>query len=297
MTRNPWADYWATRQPTGQSGCLPQGAAATIAVLEKVWLKFAAALPASGTVLDLATGDGAVLRKLASIQPKLRLTGIDSSPFLPPAPPGICLRANVPMEALPFSNARFDAVTSQFGIEYGDTSRIAVEVARVLKPRGQACFVVHHSESVVLSHNLGRRQALAWASGESLMLDRARQLAGSGALAQLGIPTAFIEAVDDARRLHPNQSVAAEFTAAIAQTLGSSRHLPTSETLARLSSLEERARDEIGRIDALARAVCDKATAEAIADQFRGAGISFEEPLVLMEAEERPLAWLLKGRA
>lgn len=297
MSRNVWADYWSAPKAPDERGCLPQGDPAVVAALDTVWREFALALPAGAKVLDLATGDGAVLRKLQAARPNLNLTGVDSAPSLPPAPPRIRLKAGVAMEALPFRPASFDAVTSQFGIEYGDTALIAAAVAQVLKPRGQLCAILHHQGSAVVGYSSSRRQALAWAARESAVLEKARRFTQATAAAALPIPPLFREAAEAARRLHPDQPVAAEFLTGILQTLAMGRGRPAAETLGLLATLEARAADEIGRLDALARAACGDGKASLIADQFEDAGINIAVPLLLTETGNRPLAWLLRGQA
>lgn len=296
MDRNPWASYWAGGAGS-KGGCLPSGAAGVHDVLDGVWRECARAMPPRARILDLATGDGAVLRRIKAARSGLSLMGIDFAPALPPSPPGIALKANVAMDALPFGNDRFDAVTSQFGIEYGDTARIAPEVARVLKPGGRIVFVIHHRESAVVEHNLARRSALSWAAQESGTLATAQRFANAQALAPMPIPPAFAAAVAEARRLHPSMPVAAEFLAAVLQALEMGRGRPPAEALSRLELLKARAADEIGRIDALDRAACDDERAAAIVRHVKAGGIATSPLEALTEPSGRSLAWLLRGRA
>lgn len=52
----------------------------------------------------------------------------------------------VPAEELPFPDAGFDAVVSQYGIEYSAMKRSLAEAARVLAPGGRLRFGVHAAE-------------------------------------------------------------------------------------------------------------------------------------------------------
>ncbi|MDP8993778.1 MAG: class I SAM-dependent methyltransferase [Pseudomonadota bacterium] len=291
--REVWADFWAASGPA--AGCLPRALEEIDAAERALWQDFARRLPKGARVLDLGTGDGAVPAKMAEARRDLRLTGVDSSPRLPRAPRGVTLRAGVPIEALPFAAASFDAVTSQFGYEYADAAAAAREVARVLKPGGRLLFVVHRSDGSILAHNLPRREALVWAL-EGGWLAKARALAAARRGAPLPTPPAFRTAAEEAQRRFPRQSVAAEFLQAVAQTLEMGRTKPPHESLEVLDTLEAKARNEIGRIDSLARAACDEARLAELAAGLREAGIAIDPPGTLAErGSKRPFAWLLSG--
>jgi SAM-dependent methyltransferase len=64
------------------------------------------------------------------------------------------------MELLPFEEASFDAVVSQFGFEYSRTHKTAHQMARVLKPAGRFSFIVHHAQSSVVSANRASLDAI-----------------------------------------------------------------------------------------------------------------------------------------
>jgi len=289
-----WADYWAGSG--GRSGgCLPNAAGGARAALDRLWRDFARDLPAKARLLDLATGDGAVPRTIRAARRDLVLTGVDSAPALPPAPAGIRLQAGVAMERLPFADAAFDAVTSQFGIEYGDVARIAAEAARVLKVGGRLRAAVHHAAGAIVGHNLGRRDALGWAVGESGLLDRGRRLAAARAAAALPTPRSFRAAIEQARTSFPGQTAAAEFAAAVADTLDMGASRPPRETLEVLATLEARGRAEIARLDALAKAARDEEGIGRLADALGAAGLAVSPPRPLAESPSGGgvIAWVV----
>lgn len=291
MSRGVWDGYWRK----GAAGCLPDADPRFGRALEALWREFAQGLPRGARLLDLATGSGAVLRAIAADGTKLDLTGVDSARTLPPAPGGIRLKANVAMEHLPFGGARFDALTSQFGIEYGDIERIAGEAARVLKPGAALRFVVHRAEGPIVQHNAARRAALNWARNESGALDRARKLAEARRAARLPTPPSFRAAPDEALRRFGGQGAAAEFMAAILQTLDMGAAHPPAETLEVLAELERRSGEEIGRLDALAAAARDAAAIAALAATFREAGFAIADPEPVAAGGEA-FAWRLDGK-
>ncbi|MDQ4087895.1 MAG: class I SAM-dependent methyltransferase [Pseudomonadota bacterium] len=293
--RRAWGDFWQTRR--GDSG-YPQDALERIdAVQQACWEEFARELPRGARVLDLATGSGVVLSRMQRVRRDLKLIGVDSAPVLPPAPKGIALKPQVAMEKLPFADASFTAVTSQFGFEYGDTAAIGAEVGRLLRSGGQARFLMHHVESPIVAHHLGRREALLWAAAESGYLEQARALAAARRLARLPTPHTFREAVSEARSRFPDQPVAEEFVAAILQTLELGERAPPADVLKVLETLEERAASELARIESLGRAVCDAERVERIRDDLDAAGLQPEPAEPLSEpGPQVPFGWLLTAR-
>ena len=200
------------------------------------------------------------------------------------------------MERLPFPADRFDAVTSQFGVEYGDTGVIADEVGRVVKPGAAVRFILHHRHGAIVEHNRARRAALSWALEDSGLLDRARKLAGARLAARLPTPAWFRSCIDDAARRFPGQSSGVEFARAVAQTLDLGAARPPRETLEVLAELGARAQAEIGRLIALETAACDERRCEQIGEQLAAAGLQPSTPRILYAAAD-PIAWVLDAAA
>lgn len=292
-----WADFWGAGGAGPESGCLPRALARIDAVQRRTWSDLARPLAKKARVLDLATGDGAVLGKIRDARPDLELIGVDSSPTLPPSPRGMSLRANVPMEELPFGAATFDLVTSQFGFEYGDTARTAGQVARVLRQGARLAFIIHHRNGPIVAHNDARRGAITWAVAESGLLERARALAAARARLRIPTPATFRTAVAEARALHAGQPVAAEFAAAVLQTLELGQRSRPVETLEVLDVLERKGRNEIARIEALRAAACGSDRIAAFCEQLVSAGLRPQPAELLSEqGSGRPFAWLLTAR-
>ena len=292
MNPDPWASYW---KQSGV-GCLPEATTDLARVLIESWQEFGQRLRPGARVLDLATGDGAVLRALIGCGRKLKLIGVDSAPDLPRAPSGIQLKAGVAMERLPFPPDHFDAVTSQFGVEYGDTAVIASETARVLKSGGALRFILHDQESAIVAHNRFRRTSLRWALLESGLLDRAKQLARARRAARLPTPAWFRASVEYAASRFPGQSAGVEFATAVVQTLDLGASRPPTETLEVLTELQARAEGEIGRLEALEAAACDGTKCELIGKQLAAAGLASGKPQILSTGGDR-IGWLLDASA
>lgn len=129
------------------------------------WRAFFASLRAGAHVLDIATGNGAIAVMAVEAGDKLKITGADQAAVKPAAFVSknkaalarIRFLANTAAEELPFEAASFDAVVSQYGIEYSDTERSVPEAVRVLGPGGQLRFACHAAEGSVVA---GTRRAL-----------------------------------------------------------------------------------------------------------------------------------------
>ena len=287
-----WARYWTgSGGAASGAGCLPNAAGPVEAAQRQVWQAFARRLPRGARVLDLATGNGIVLRWMADARRDLKPMGVDSAAALPPSPKGIRLKAGVALEKLPFPDAAFDAATSQFGFEYGDVDAAAGELARVLRPGAPLLMIVHHRASEIVAHNRSRAEALRWACERYLAKASAFAAAGGA----LPVPPSFREAPAEARRAFPHQPAAAEFALGLLQRLEAGRGRREAASLVR--SIAEEAEGELARIGLLERAARDESGADGIAAALAAAGLAMEAPDVLPDPQSRrPLAWLISGR-
>lgn len=121
-------------------------------------MDFFAALAPDARVLDLGTGNGVLPRWLlqARAHDATQCDAVDAAPIAPTwwqaRPAGersrIRFHGGTPAESLPWHGPTFNAVTSQFGVEYGDLDRIWHEVQRVTLVGAQLRFVMHHPDSL-----------------------------------------------------------------------------------------------------------------------------------------------------
>lgn len=149
-----WSSLWATGVADtfghADDGTGPQPP------LADQWRRWMSRLPAHTKVLDLGTGNGALPRLLlqAGTDPTVRCEGVDVADAhpqwierLPPAQrERVRIHSRVSCEALPFSDASFGCVVSQFGVEYADLDRALPEALRVLQPGGSLRLAIHHAE-------------------------------------------------------------------------------------------------------------------------------------------------------
>lgn len=284
-----WKDFWANQRPEG-GGCLPQAWQGIDAVQRTAWQEIARVLPRNARVLDLATGDGRVLAAMGAVRNDLKLQGIDLAPKLPAAPRGVAIKGGVAMEMLPFPDRAFDAVTSQFGYEYGDAGKIALEIARVLKPASRAALICHRGDGPILAHNLARRDAIRWAIEEMELVAKAKRSLSLRVLGATMIPPVFAQAPHDGARQFGQGSAAWEIAEAVRQTLvlGARDHPASVAQL--LDKIAEQARNEMGRIASLQTACATADDTNTLGHAFAEAGLKVERKIALSEAGKAPFA-------
>ncbi len=255
-----WNAFWDGSN-SGAAGCLPSGNIALEKAQQAVWHRFATRIARKGRVLDIATGDGRVMAWLYKTRRDLKLIGVDAAAKLPQPPRGTNVRAGVAMEDLPFPAGQFAAITSQFGFEYGDMAATALEMRRVLADGGLVALLTHRAGGPILAHNLRRRDQIVWAIEQEDLPGIAKR---SLALRQVGIatvpPTLQQAPATGAARFGPG-SVAWEIAEAIRRSVANGNGGDAGWAAATIAAIEQQARHELARIDAL------QASCHAIADE------------------------------
>ncbi len=150
-----WDSYWHdSRIQSTVAESSPQAEA----TLEAHWLEFFNELPNGANILDLGCGNGAVCLIAARVSQStgkgFKIYGIDSAAIDPVkyVPKEELLKTinftgQVPMESLPYQAGQFDAVVSQYGMEFAD-SRAPAEAARVMKRGGKFCAITFAANTI-----------------------------------------------------------------------------------------------------------------------------------------------------
>lgn len=183
--REVWSRYWAAGalHSCGQSfeGNYP-------GAIRDFWAEAFAPLPAGARMLDIATGNGPLPKLLLALRPDaaVQCDAIDLARVAPAwldalpaeARGRIRFHPGIEAETLPFDDASFDLVVSQYGLEYSDTARSVPELLRVLRPGGRVRLLVHHAGSRPVQ--LAREEIghIDWLCSPGGFLDQARGLAG-----------------------------------------------------------------------------------------------------------------------
>ena len=164
-----WSVFWQSDQ---LQSCMPTNNPDDPEQLFSTWREFFGALPAGASILDLGTGNGSVATQAVAVsQEKSRrfsihgvdLAAIDPSRFVTSAADllqEITFHPRTPMENLPFGDNHFDAVASQYALEYSQTNSSLAEAIRVLHAPGRFRFLLHADDGVLKGRcELQRRQA------------------------------------------------------------------------------------------------------------------------------------------
>jgi len=152
-----WTLYWSNNTP---QSCIAAQRESDAEEINAIWRSFVAGLKNDAKILDLATGNGAVPSAMLRDRQSYSITGVDRADIAPLKyldDPGhlrqVEFVGGIDVGKLPMPDQSYDALSSQFGIEYGDLAAIALEISRVLKPGGHCQFLMHHRDSAIVSPN------------------------------------------------------------------------------------------------------------------------------------------------
>ena len=189
-----WRHYWRDNR---LAACAPDNPDAAAAI-EQHWRAFFAALPTGTRVLDIATGNGVLplwaVQAARGAGRSLSLTGVDLADIDPTRYvaghrddlAAVRFLGNTAAESLPFADASFDVVVSQYGLEYADLAPAIAEAARVLAPGGHLHLLAHGEGSAVVEQ------------GRAQLADIELLLADGGPFAAMG---EFLEANERQRKV------------------------------------------------------------------------------------------------
>lgn len=294
---NAWDRWWQQATANGQTHCLPFLDQSTKDALLAFWGDFANPLPRKAKCIDLASGSGIVISMMLNHRTDLQCIGIDASPQIGATSKAWESRPGVRMECLPFNDASFDAVTSQFGLEYGDQATIVGEVARVIKRGGHFGFVIHNKAGPVVAHNKKRADALRWAARDAALIEKAKRWVSLPLMPGVSNLAAFQKSVSDAVDRFGEGSGAHEFSLAVLQTLSLRGRQPAQEILMMLDRLNNLVSGELARLDALANAALSEKMIGELSAMLGDKNLKISSIGMLPNAEpSEAIAWALRGQ-
>lgn len=156
-------ELWEAYYRRGAIATCPTGPEGLDQEVRAAWVEFFSTLPEGARILDIGTGNGVVAliaaetaasrglnwdihaADLASIDPK-RDVPDGSHRFAK-----VTFHPRVPTERLPFADASFDAVSGHHALEYSEPAAALAEIHRILKPGGNAQFILHHTDSLFVA--------------------------------------------------------------------------------------------------------------------------------------------------
>lgn len=177
--RIAWSQYWSAG---GLHSCPGSFAGNYAGAIADFWRTALADLRPGMRVLDLATGNGALPQMLLQrYGDGVSVDAVDAAQlapvwFSPLRHPEIRFHSGVMIEALPFGDAGFDYVVSQYGIEYAMRPDACRQALRVLRPDGHLALVMHHSGSVLSRVAREEQEHFDWLLGSSGLMAAASGL-------------------------------------------------------------------------------------------------------------------------
>ncbi|KGK00934.1 class I SAM-dependent methyltransferase [Thalassotalea sp. ND16A] len=156
---NYWSQYWRQGHLTSFGDDIKDNYVGT---LKNVWSEVFSALNKDDRVIDIATGNGALVGLIYDAVRQDNLPYIDAidlakiqikEPLLNKSEQ-THFAGGINCEQLPFTDNSANLIISQFGIEYSNLKKSLAEVARVLAETGQAQFICHHHDSIIVKPNL-----------------------------------------------------------------------------------------------------------------------------------------------
>jgi SAM-dependent methyltransferase len=264
------------------------------------WRAFFADLPKRACILDLCTGNGAAALIAAEDGRAARIVAVDQADIDPPAfvsrhaelYAAIDFRGRTDVEALPFGDGGFDAVVSQYGVEYSDLAKSLPEAVRMLAPGGRIRLVVHAAEGVVAQN---AKAVIADADLLLKEIDLPRIAArcfeavlaverdgGDAALAGASF-AAFQEALARTARHVPRAADRTMFKnsgAVLLDTFQRRGHFDVAQLLAKAKQVRDEIAAHRGRLAALVDSALDAKRAAALAERLSAlGGIAASRPL------------------
>jgi hypothetical protein len=295
-----WTQYWRT----GNFESLPKDqAAGRLGALESAWGEFFSALPDGAKMLDLATGGGDVIRRAIAVGRNFRISGVDIADLsaVIVTLPQVEFIGNTELSHLPFPDAAFDAVTSQFGIEYAEPATSTREATRVLVRGGRGHFVLHHADGAItqgVAANLAAERAVftgnnAFALGKAVFELRQRSAPQPEIMQAEGALRNAVAILQSRLRDDGAFGTARNVVGFLTRVAGAPEAVPPTEALHRLDAVEEQIRARTLRKQAQLDAALDRKGIEKFAEHMAAAGAVVSMPRELKYPMGRPMAWSL----
>lgn len=179
-----WENYW---QGDRVALCLDTDYIQYDESVSTEWKAYFSEFEDGSSLLDICTGNGAVA--ILAVQSSKEegksfdVTGVDRADIDPARFVSsnleileeITFKGGIDVAELPWSDASFDSISGQYALEYTDTSRSLPEIARVLKPKGRARFLLHAAEGTTVESSLPELKRIETFQATSNVFDAAKR--------------------------------------------------------------------------------------------------------------------------
>lgn len=174
--RQAWTAYWASGR---LHSCADASDRNYEGAIGEFWRSHFSNSASGTRILDVATGNGPLPSLMhALFGDAVEIHAVDLSTVAPAwhdpvLHARIQFHSGVRIEALPFGDASFDQVVSQYGFEYADREAALAECDRVARPDARIALVMHHAESVLMKVGREELEHHAWLRTEEGLLQAA----------------------------------------------------------------------------------------------------------------------------
>lgn len=297
---DPWSLYWQADRLDSADAVQ---STTDYAPIKAWWRELALRLENKAGVLDLATGNGTVPASLLDANAELNITAVDRADIDPLrylADPGaltsVGFQGQIDICSLPFDDESFDAVTSQFGIEYAPHKPAVVEAARVLKQGGQLQFLLHCDDSEIVQPARRRRAEMNALLTDGSVLPCLRSfVAGERDAAELeAVGKARLESEGD-----HTQGITGQIYTGVNQVVGFMQQGDRRAAAELCETMVLRLTADRDRLLALEAAAMDEAGFEAFVGRIEAAGVSVDVASALCANDgaddEFKIGWKCRG--
>ncbi|RMB12079.1 class I SAM-dependent methyltransferase [Eilatimonas milleporae] len=272
-----WGDFWSRSAIDACTAQFPDDARKTIA---DHWRGIFAALPDGISILDVATGRGAVLHLAQNTLPSLNgvsMLGVDQAEIETAALPAgdaapIVIKGGIDAADLPLPDGAFDLVTSQFGLEYADFHRALGECIRVC--RGRFVALVHAADGIVVRQNGAQSGQIGWLMGEIGFTRLLKDHFAAPSRTSAGHMDHALTAIRERARTEENPGMLAKLYNDALELQNLAARYPVAEILNMIDGMEYRMAAHAMRMRALADAGRDANEMQAAAALLEAAGFA-----------------------
>lgn len=277
------------------------------------WVEFFSALPDRARILDVGTGNGVVAliasETAAALGRQWEIHGTDLAEIDPPRyvpdgsrrMAGITFHPGVPTERLPFEAESFDAVCGHYALEYTDLPAAFAELHRVLRPGGNAQFILHHDDSVLVRSACASLQEADLVFSETKIYRRLHRLVEMDQVQpntqriaselQTAI-RALKQGLEEARRRGDGRILSVTLDA-VQKLLAARREMPARTVALEVDRAEAELRASVRRLNDLVEHACSASAMEQIEKHAATAGFSLIEHLPQYHAGTNLVGWQL----
>lgn len=312
-----WDSYWHdSRLHSIVSDFGPE----TETALDDFWRSVVPELPDGAVILDLACGNGAVglvaLEMARQAGKKFTVHGVDAASIDPdkyvPAHAELLktidFKPRTLMEQLPYQAGQFDAVFSQFGIEFGEIPRCASEVGRVLKQGGLFCALTLAGNTQPVVNAASKQRQSQYLINNTKIFDIAVAIVQalhnieSGPEDETKDTRKYLEKFnEEVERImqkftHADSETIAAVVTSIQQIFVTRKQKDIREKIGTLLLIKKRVATRISRLDTVVRAALGDSALLGLKRRLSDAGLAGATSAPFAAGKVNPVGWRVTGR-